>query len=251
MLLRKETEQIQEQFGAYCRDGNETEIPGVTPGRMHHYRRLINNVVRDAFDSAFPITLAALGESHWDLLVQDFFTGGQPKSPQIWKLPFEFYQYHATKETGTRIQKPFLDDLLYFEWMEIEVHNMPDRPYPEFTDQGNLLNDSLAFNPEHEIIKLEYPVHMHPADKTPELKGDYYTLIFRAPETGYVQFLDLSALNIYILSRLIEEDVPVRDIKGDIARATGIESDKYLDEALSKFIGDLMERKLILGFKKE
>ena len=139
---------------------------------------------------------------------------------------------------------PFLDDLLYFEWMEIEIHNMPDRPNPEFTDQGDLLNDRLVFNPEHEIIKLEYPVHMHPADTTPELKGDYYALIFRAPETGYVHFLDLSALNVYILSNLMEEDIPLINIKGDIARTTGIESDKYLDEALSKFIGDLMEKKM-------
>jgi len=31
MLLRKETARILDQFGEYCRTGNETVIPGVTP----------------------------------------------------------------------------------------------------------------------------------------------------------------------------------------------------------------------------
>ncbi len=83
------------------------------------------------------------------------------------------------------------------------------------------------------------------------MKGDYYALVFRSPDTGYVHFLDLPVLNIFILTHLVEEDIPVNDIKGEIARTTGIESGRYLDEALSTFMGDLMERKLILGFKKE
>ena len=251
MHLHEETARIQDKFGAYCRTGEEMEIPGVTEGRIHHYRRLVNNVVRDILDSAFPISVAAFGEERWDLLVQEFFSSGQPRTPQVWKLPFEFYKYHANRETGARIRKPYLEDLLYFEWMEIEVHNMPDRPYPEYRSNGNVLEDRLAFNPEYEIIRMDYPVHMHPAEETFGLKGEYFVLIFRSPDTGYVQFLNLSALNTYILTRLVEEDVPVSDLKGEIARASGIESGRYLDEALEKFIGDLMDKRLILGFKKE
>ena len=58
--------------------------------------------------------------------------------------------------------KPFLDDLLYFEWMEIEVHTMPDRPFPDYVKEGNVLEDRLAFNPEYEIIRMDYPVHLYP-----------------------------------------------------------------------------------------
>jgi hypothetical protein len=45
--------------------------------------------------------------------------------------------------------------------------------------------------------------------------------------------------------------VPLNEIKNEIARVAGIESGRYLDDALRKFIGDLLERKMILGFKKE
>jgi hypothetical protein len=201
-------------------------------------------------DTAFPITLAALGEEHWDLLVQDFFSSGLPQTPQVWKLPYEFYQFHANRETGLRIQKSYLDDLLYFEWIEIEIHTMPDRPYPEFVSVGNIFMDRLAFNPEYEIVRLDYPVHLYPAEQASEMKGDYFALVFRAPETGNVQFLNLSGLNTYILTRLVEENIPLNELKGDIASASGIESGKYLDDALEKFIGDLMNKELILGFTR-
>jgi hypothetical protein len=192
--------------------------------------------------------VAALGKDHWNQLVEDFLSHGIPRPPQVWKLPHEFYQYHRDKGTGGRMDLPFLDDLLYFEWMEIEVHTMPDRPYPDFTAEGDLLLDRLAFNPEHEIVQLRYPVHTHPVREARELEGEYHVLLYRMPETGHVQFLNLAALHTYIITRLQEEKVPLDNIKNEIARVAGIESSRYLDEALRKFLGDLMERKLVLGF---
>ncbi len=250
MNLREDTERIQDLLGDFVRTGIEQEIPGVTPGRVRHYRRLVYNVVRNTMDSAFPISLAALGEETWELLVQDFFSNEASQTPQVWKLPFEFYRYHAANETGKRIEKPFLEDLLYFEWIEIEVHTMPDRPFPDYVPHGNIFQDRLAFNPEHEIIRLEYPVHLYSAERSIEFKGDYFALVMRDPETGNVQFMNLSGINTYLLTRLEEEVVPLNDLKGDLAQASGIESEKYLDDALEKFISVLMERKLILGFIK-
>ena len=146
---------------------------------------------------------------------------------------------------------PFLDDLLYFEWMEIEIHTMPDRPYPDFISEGDLFQDTLAFNPEYEIIQLDYPIHTHPVSEALHMKGDHFALLYRLPESGHVQFLGLSALNVYIITRLQEEKVPLNEIKNEFARVAGIESGRYLDDALAKYLGDLLERKMILGFKIE
>ena len=248
MHLLKETRAIQEQLGEYCRTGEEQELPGITPGRIHHYRRLISNVVQDTLRTAFPITVSALEESQWDELVQDFFTEGIPQTPQVWKLPYEFYEYHAGRETGKKMDLPFLDDLLYFEWMEIEIHTMPDRSYPEFLNEGDIFQDRLAFNPEYEIVRLEYPIHLHPVSEALHMKGDHFALLYRLPESGHVQFLGLSALNVYIITRLQEMNAPLNEIKHEFARVAGIESGRYLDDALEKFIGDLLERKMILGY---
>jgi hypothetical protein len=251
MKLKEDTARIQDILGDYCRTGEGELIPGVTPGRVSHYRRLVYNVIRDTMDRAFPIAASALWEETWEELVQEFFSKGLPQTPQVWKLPYEFYNYHLLHETGIRIQKPWLEDLLYFEWMEIEIHTMPDKAYPEYQSHGNMFVDRLALNPEFEMIRLNYPVHMFPAHEAAEKKGDYFVLIFRVPETGNVNFLNLSAIHTYILARLMEENLPLNDLKGDIAQTAGIESIKYLDDALEKFIGDLMDKKLILGYLKE
>jgi hypothetical protein len=251
MKLREETIRIQEQFGAYCRTGLDPDLPGLTPGRIKHYRRLISNVVHDTLQRAFPITLAAVDDETWEGLVEDFLSSGLPKTPQVWKLPLEFYYYHAGRESGEKLDLPFLDDLLYFEWMEIEIHTMPDRASPEFQNKGNLFTDRLVFNPEYEIVHLEYPVHIRPVREAIAMKGEYFVLIYRVPESGEVQFLDLSGLHVYIITRLQQEKVRLQEIKNEIGRVAGIESGKYLEDALSDFLGDLLERKMILGFQKQ
>jgi hypothetical protein len=251
MKLREETIKIQEQLGDYCRTGKEADLPGVTSGRVHHYRRLISHVVYDTLQKAYPITVAALEEEAWMELVEDFFSQGLPRTPQVWKLPLEFYHFHAARGSAERMDLPYLDDLLYFEWMEIEVHTMPDRPFPSFRHQGNLFLDPLAFNPEHEIIKLEYPVHLHPAHEARSMKGEYFVLIYRLPDSGQVQFSDLSALHVYMINRLQEENTGLQAIKNEIGMLAGIESLGYLDDALSNFMGDLLERKMILGYLKK
>ena len=248
MKLRDETIKIQEQFGAYCRTGLDPELPGITSGRIHHYRRLISNVVQNTLEQAFPITVAALDDDTWDGLVEDFHAAGLPRTPQVWKLPLEFYHYHAARESGNKLSLPFLDDLLYFEWMEIEIHTMPDRTYPSFQNKGNLFLDILVFNPEYEIIKLQYPVHTRPVSEARDLKGEYYVLIYRVPESGQVQFMDLSALHVYIITRLQYEKLSLQEIKNEIGQVAGIESGKYLDDALRAFLGDLSDRKMILGY---
>lgn len=251
MNLHKETIANMELLGEYCRTGQKLDLTGITPGRLHHYRRLVSNVFNDTLRKAFPITVAALEEDSWQELVNDFFIEGLPRTPQVWKLPFEFYQYHAGQETGNKMNLPFLDDLLNFEWMEIEIHTMPDRPCPDFVSEGDLFKNQLIFNPEYEIVQLDYPVHTHPVREAIEMKGDYFALLYRLPETGHVQFLSLSALNVYIITRLQEEQVALDEIKHEFARVAGIESGKYLDDALERFLGDLLERRMILGFQRE
>lgn len=250
MKLRTETAEIQNLLGEYCKTGKEVDLPGVTEGRVKHYRRLVYNVVKNNMDQAYPITAATLDDDTWNELVNEFFSNHTTKSTQVWKLPFEFYEYHYSVNTATRLEKPYLNDLLYFEWAEIEIHTMADIPNDPFQANGNVLDDQLVLNPEHEILQLEYPVHKESLKDIENKKGQYFVLLFREPESGKVRFLDLSILHAFIIMKISETKLPVQEFKGEIAKIAAVESEKFLDEFLESFIKDLINRKMVLGFSK-
>ncbi len=248
MKLHKETRDIQHRLGDYCKTGREVSLPGVTEGRIKHYRRLVYNVVKNSMDQAYPIASSALGTVLWDELVNDFFSNHAPRSTQIWKLPHEFYEYHYSKNTATKLKRAWLNDLLWFEWAEIEVHTMPDRDVLPYNEEGDSLVDPLILNPEHEVLQLEFPVHKQSLVDIESHRGEYYVLLYREPETGRVRFIDLSVLHAFILMKVNEEGIPLNEFKGEIASIASIESEKYLDDYLRDFMGNLMEKKMVLGF---
>ena len=248
MKLRSETAEIQELLGQYCKTGEKVNIPGITEGRVHHYRRLVYNVVKNTMDQAYPITVASMDEEEWEGLVNDFFSQHQTTSTQIWKLPYEFYQYHLLSGSAEKTGKPYLNDLLYFEWAEIEIHTMPDKEFEDFTSQGDPLADKLVLNPEYEMIQLDYPVHLKAVKGIEAHKGNYYVLLYREQETGNVKYLDLSVLHAFILSKISETGEAIYFFKGEIARIANVESENYLDNYLKEFVSKLMQRGLVLGY---
>lgn len=251
MKLRSDTAHIQELLGHYCKTGEEVKLPGITDGRLHHYRRLVYNVVKNTMDQAYPISVASMDEAEWDLLVHNFFSNHTTSSTQIWKLPYEFYQYHFSSGTAEKTGKPWLNDLLYFEWAEIEIHTMPDIEVGAIGIEGDPLKDRLILNPEHELVQLNYPVHLHAVKEVEDKQGKYYVLLFREPETGNVKFLDLSVLQAFILSRISEDGAAIESFKGEIAGIAQVESEKYLDNYLVDFVNNLRDRQMILGFYKK
>ncbi len=62
MNLQKPTAKAQNQLGEYCRTGVNQNIPGVIENRLHHYRRLVFNVVKNTMHQAYPLMLQVLGE---------------------------------------------------------------------------------------------------------------------------------------------------------------------------------------------
>jgi hypothetical protein len=142
---------------------------------------------------------------------------------------------------------PFLNDLLYFEWLEMEVHTMEDMEYPKARSEGDWMSERIALNPEHKLIPLTYPVHIvAPGKELEEKKGNYFLLIYRDKETGNVQFIDLSMFYTYILEN-IKNGALLKDILVEANSMFQINDIKLLKERSLEFINDLKRRKFIIG----
>jgi len=207
MYTLTETAKLQNQLANYCRNGKKINLPGARNEKLHHYRRLVFNVVKGIMDDAYPITKKIFGEKAWDELIEEFHASHDSKTPQVWKLPKELLDYAKDKNLSGSLNMPWLHDLMLLEWIEIEVYMMPDVKSQNFVPlrREELNSKVLVFNPEYRIVKMKFPVHMMAADKTADKKGRYFLLVYREPQTGRVQFINLSPFSFIVLEALLSE----------------------------------------------
>jgi hypothetical protein len=248
-LLKEETYLQQAKLAGYCRNGEvPADLIDINKENLYQYRRLCYNIVSDIIETAYPITYSLLESDIWDDLIRNFFADHKCQTPQVWKMPLEFHGYCIENAIQEKLNIPFLNDLLYFEWLELEVHTMEDSPYPVFDTKGNWLKDKIALNPEHRLIRLSFPVHLlSPKEITEEKRGDYFLLIYREKESGNVQFIDLSMFYTFVLENL-KNGALLEDILTETNSLFQINDVKLLKERALAFITDLKKRGFVLGF---
>lgn len=246
MPLRKETVNIQQDLARFCI--KETGyIPGAEKERLKTYPRLIKNVILDTLETAFPIFVSGLEEESkqlFDLFIQTHSC----QTSQIWKLPEEFVEFVKKRKLGNQLQKPFLDDLLYFEWLETKIFTMEDIPAVS-TPEGNFLSTPLIVNPENELVRFTYPVHLIGVNNLTESKGTYFLFGYRFPETGQVQFLSLSPLHTWLLEQWQEQKCNT-EILLMAEEIMGNQPAKLLNEHLPELVAKFLSDRVLLGYQK-
>ena len=248
MWLSTETQKLQNGLAMFCRNGEEVRIPGAIQSRLPHYRRLVFNVVNDTMENAFPILKSYVPDDIWFKMVHDFFSHHKCSTPLVWQLPLEFYTYAKGNKFADIYNLPWLNDLMWFEWLEVELFMMEDMVYPDFKTTGNLFTDLLAVNPESRLAKFEFPVHKKGKENLLTNSGNYFVLMFRERDTGKVQFVSLSVLFAVIVEKLLNDPKPLRKMLADVALLFDIGDEKMLYVNTERFIKDLQYKGFVLGY---
>ncbi|MCL4549396.1 MAG: putative DNA-binding domain-containing protein [Bacteroidetes bacterium] len=249
-LLHNDTYIQQSNLAHYCRTGELLPIKGLTDNRVHHYRRLVYNVIDDTLQSAFPLTFDLLSEEEWNGLVNMFFSSHDCKSTSIWQMPFEFYQFVERSELELKSKYIFLEELLLFEWSEIEIYMMEDKTFPAAGINDDWLYEVISFNPEFKLLQLNYPVHSkNPNEITEDDKREYYVLLFREPGTGKVQFIDISFFFAWLIEKINDGNKTLDGTLSDAEKLFGIGKEILINNTLP-FLEELKQKQFILGFRK-
>lgn len=251
MLLKTETYNQQSKLAQYCRTGVSNELLDAKQERLPHYRRLVFNVIKDALETTFPIAFKFIQYEVWQEIVYNFFCLHNCQHTQVWRMPKEFYQFCKNENYATKYDLPYLNDLLNFEWLEAEMYMMEDLEYPDFSENRNWLKEKIAVNPEHKIVKLEYPVHFQIPEEAVKNKANYFLLLYREKETGKVQFVNLSILFAFLIENIVLQEKTVEEIFNDILHIFGINDLSLLQKEASKFLEDLLQRGFVLGILQE
>jgi hypothetical protein len=250
MLLQTNTKKIQSKLADYCRTGKLTLTTEVNQKHVHHYRRLVYNIIDDMLQSAFPIFYEYADTEIWDEIVNTFFSTHACQTPHVWKVPGEFYQYTCDKNLKEKHNIPFLEDLLLFEWIELDIHTMKDEEFPAYKVKGNWSDDVLVVNPEYRILSVKYPVHTTaPINIDVNAPGQYFILIYREPKKGSVQFLDISILYALTIEK-IEEEKTLTEIVDELQSIFSFPDKVFALEQIINFCKDLQQKDFVLGFKK-
>ncbi len=251
MHLSKYTENQQTNFASFCKTNILKPIDGLTENRIHHYRRLIYNVIDESLRSAFPLTENLLEENEWKYLVDEFIAKHNPQSPQIWRMPYEFYQFVDQNNFEIKLKYPHLIDLLLFEWKEIELYMMEDK-----NDERNILSteiynhSQIVLNREYEILQLSFPVHLKsPQSISVADKGVYFAMMFRANDK--VQFFDLSTFFVWLIYEIENNNYSVEQLIKKSEEANKDISCKIIRENILRFVYTMHSKGFILGLKND
>lgn len=251
MSLSQETRSIQSQLARFCRDGKTIELPGVKAGRIGHYRRLIMAILFENLEAAFPITYKYTDNETWSAMVHKFFKDHNCQSYQVWSIAGEFCD-HAIRENFAEIYKiPYLNDLLKFEWEEMCVYNMEDLEIESHGSTGAFLTDQIIFNPEHKIIPLQYPIHIFDPLEASSKMGRYFVLLYRDPQTGNVQFIDLSIWFAVMIEQINLQKATLQDLINQAPDLFGSLNLEHLTVETLNFLEELRKRRFLLGFRKQ
>lgn len=250
MNLSPDTFEIQSRLAKYCRNGVEVELPGITPNRIIHYRRLVYTIIQDNLESAYPIAYKYLETEHWDKMVYEFFSNHECQSFQVWKLPKEFMDFVLEQNYAETFNLPYLNDLLSFEWAEMELYNTADIPYQYGNYAGDSINGVVCFNPEHILLTLKYPLHMlTPADAL-DRKGNYFVLLYREKETGKIQFVDLSVWYAFLIEQINNNgEITIKELLDYAPQLFGPLQINELEKNTREFIASMIERKFVIDIK--
>jgi hypothetical protein len=248
MLKNSPTYIAQAGLANYCRNGNTHSLKGVREDNLPQYRRLIRNIFNDTLVTAYPITGKLLSDNEWNGLVDDFMRDFSPSSPQVWQMPRELWEYVSDSGHHLAVKYPFLTDLLWFEWLEIELYMMKDITV-SFRQKGSLREEKMVLNPEHKIVGFEWPVFLKsPGKIESDDKGQYFLVMFRHPVNKSVRFIHVSP----VLARLIEllsenpkslEEL-IADLSIDLKATISSEQQSYVEI----FLSGLFEKGLLLGY---
>ncbi|RAJ27294.1 HvfC family RiPP maturation protein [Pedobacter cryoconitis] len=249
MSLLEQTHRNQLALASYCRTGILEDIPGINTENISQYRRLVFNVIDDMLQSAFPLSYELLKAREWQMITHDFFSNHACQSPQVWYMPREFYEYLEQTRPEILNNYPVLLELLWFEWLEVELFMMEDRGI-DYRITGDLKQDAIVLNPEIHFQHFKFPVHLKKAKKiTATDQGDYYLCIHRLPESGDVSFTDLSAAFVRLLELLSEKPQTAATLIDDLCEELKIEQTTEITAMCQDFISIAMESRLIIGFK--
>lgn len=200
---------------------------------MRVYADLAYGRFEDFVKTSFPNFCRCAGESIKPIVRE--FLREKHSEPLLLKLGRDFFDFFKAGDLPLKERYPFLEELLLYELLEIELFNAPDDLYGgEFSWEGAYRLSETAL-----LRSFSYPVHkcegMTP-EKLAKGRGSFYLLLYRGKGED-VRSVELTEFVFSFLKDIAGGASPEEALK---ARGLG-EEEKGARPYLEKFLKELLD----------
>jgi hypothetical protein len=232
--------EYQKALATYALTGEGNVDSCSLPNNLQHYRRLVFNVTFDILSNAFPIARKQLG-AQWKAIIEEFQFNHKCISNQVWRMPEEFFVHVLNYRSDLLLDLPYLNDLLRFEWIEIELYSEQDKDLIVANSQ------LYQLNPHSRIVQFDFPVYKPIKEWDAEPKGNYYLAIYRDLEELKVRFIELSELVFLVLEpNQISQPFDIHFELSEVAtKRFGLTKSKKMSDNIQALIDSLIKSGLV------
>ncbi|KFZ37768.1 hypothetical protein HR45_07880 [Shewanella mangrovi] len=187
------------QLAAHLRDSRQPIDSALDSRRVAVYRELTRNNIYGFIDNTFPLTRQILADK-WPSLLDEFVRQHRCSSPLFLDIPAEFLAYMQQHYADGFDDKPFINELLHYEWIELDIATKQAEDLsPWHSDKDAILHCSQAAV----ALSYRYAVQHIAVDQLPQQAPEHAThlLVYRDHDDE-VTFMEISALLVIALQLL-------------------------------------------------
>lgn len=198
-------------------------LPTQDTNRLQAYQELVFHRFKEVIGNCFPLSAEHLGEKRMEELIVSFMQS-KPKTPFIWQSPNEFRDFLKANELVEDL--PFIHDLLWFEWIEVELFM---GEYEALHVREFSWDAQYCLAPNSRIKDVQFKVF----EGEFETKGAYWVLGYYNIAQGDVLFRELNEV-LYLFLQTQEQEGTQKAIEhiASLAEVDNEEVKAVLNEAL-------------------
>lgn len=191
----------QNAFMQHIRDPENNAFPDIEDRRLAIYRELFFNNVEGFVSSAFPVLHSLYSEDDWLVLVRNFFSQHDCKSPYFLQISEEFMAFLSNEYQRTDADPEYMLELAHYEWVELALSIADQDPNEGQID--DIQTQPMYFSSLAWRVSYAYPVQFASSDN-PHLnvmdEGNH--LVIYRDNDDEIQFVAINGITAHLLQQI-------------------------------------------------
>ncbi|MBP7370851.1 MAG: putative DNA-binding domain-containing protein [Arenimonas sp.] len=232
--------QFQRALSGYLRDPKQVARPQGIPSRPAKiYEQLLFNNICGFVDACFPVAKKMQSERRWRSFCRSFFRDWQSHTPYFSKIPEQFVKYMQANSLALGLPA-YLPELLYYEWLELEVETA------EGVYNAHASSRIMALNPSVRYARFQWPVHQISQSYRPRKPVPTVLLVYRNAEDS-VKFVEINEITAQLLDVLNSGAMTSAVALKYLAKQLGYASPEPLLVHGNALMADLLKQEILQG----